>query len=509
MGDGTGTGPACSGRIAGGHFAPGGSASGGGASSGSGSSPGEVGRLARLAAAVRDRQTSAVELVERSLARIEAASALNAVVALRAEAALAEAAAVDRATARGEPVGPLGGLPLLVKDIEDVAGMRTTHGSLLHRDDPPARADGLVPGRLRAAGAIVVGKTNVPEFAFEGYTDNRLFGPTRNPWGRDWSPGGSSGGSAAALAAGLAPIATSSDGGGSIRIPASLCGLAGIKPTNGVVGRDPIPDWIDLSTDGPFATTVADLRLLLSLEAGPVAGDPTAQVGWRAGEPAMPSRALAAPRIVDGGWPLPGPVGELFDAALAAVERDLALPVEPVEPGAVLRAGSANDDWFTIAAVESLHRLGRDTVERHLGDLDPAFARWMGDAMRIGIDEYMAARRRRYDYVRELDVLLGDDTVLLTPTLAVDGWTLDGQPPDWPDWVGPGMPLDAFNTGAQNMTGHPAITVPAGVSPRGLPFGLQATAPRYREDLLFGFALRWEAARPWPAAAPGYQPFEV
>jgi Asp-tRNA(Asn)/Glu-tRNA(Gln) amidotransferase A subunit family amidase len=122
----------------------------------------------------------------------------------------------------------------------------------------------------------VVGKTNTPELAFEGYTDNRIFGATRNPWALDFSPGGSSGGSAAALAAGLAPIATATDGGGSIRIPAALCGLAGIKPTNGVIGRRPIPDWIDLSTDGPLAVTVADLALLLQLEAGPVDGDPIA-----------------------------------------------------------------------------------------------------------------------------------------------------------------------------------------------------------------------------------------
>ncbi len=467
------------------------------------------GRLGSLARAVRDRDVSAVELVERSLARIEAARDLNAVILVRADEAIAEAAAVDEAVAHGREVGPLGGLPLLVKDIEDVAGLPTTHGSLLMRDAPPADQDGLVPRRLRAAGAIVVGKTNVPEFAFEGYTDNRLFGPTRNPWGRDWSPGGSSGGSAAALTAGLAPMATASDGGGSIRIPASLCGLVGIKPTNGVIGRDPITAWIDLSTDGPFATTVADLRLLLSLEAGPTAGDPTAQVGWRLGPSVMPSRTLAAPRVVDWGWPLPDAIAALLEQALAVVEQELGLPIERLDPGQIIRSGNADDDWFTIAAVETLHWLGRGNVEAHLDDLDPALARWMRDAMAIRVDDYMAARLRQYRYVRELDELLGEATVLITPTLTVDGWTLDGQPPDRPDWTGPGMPLDAFNTGLQNMTGHPAITVPAGLSPRGLPFGLQVTAPRYREDLLFGFAERWEAARPWPPSASGYEPFEI
>jgi Asp-tRNA(Asn)/Glu-tRNA(Gln) amidotransferase A subunit family amidase len=467
------------------------------------------GRLGGLARAVRDREVTAVGLVERSLARIEAARDLNAVILVRAEEALAEAAALDEVVLRGRAVGPLAGLPLLVKDIEDVAGLPTTHGSLLHRGAPPATADGLIPRRLRAAGAIVIGKTNVPEFAFEGYTDNRLFGATHNPWGRGWSPGGSSGGSAAALAAGLAPLATASDGGGSIRIPASLCGLVGIKPTNGVIGRDPITAWIDLSTDGPFATTVADLRLLLSLEAGPTPGDPTAQVGWRLGPSRMPKRALAAQRVVDWGWPLPEAVAVLFEQALTIVERELGLPVERVGPGQIIRSGNADDDWFTIAAVETLHWLGRAPVEARLDELDPALARWMRDAMAIRVDDYLAARLRQYGYVREMDDLLGEDVVLITPTLTVDGWTLDGQPPDRPDWAGPGMPLDAFNTGLQNMTGHPAITVPAGLSPRGLPFGLQVTAPRYREELLFGFAERWETARPWPPSAPGYEPFEA
>src|SRR6266540_3970054 len=166
--------------------------------------------------------------------------------------------------------------------VEDVEGMPTTFGSLLFKDAPPASADGLVTGRLRAAGAIVVGKTNLPEFAAQGYTTNSLFGVTRNPWALRWSPGGSSGGSGAALAAGMVPLATATDGGGSIRIPAALCGLAGIKPSGGLIGRRPIPDWIDLSTDGPLATSIEDLRLLLALEAGPVVGDPTAlPTGWR------------------------------------------------------------------------------------------------------------------------------------------------------------------------------------------------------------------------------------
>src|SRR5581483_1235429 len=184
-----------------------------------------------------------------ALQRIERHNpALNAVVSLRAEEARDDARALDERIARGEDPGPLAGV------------------SLLFADAPPATRDGLIPRRLRAAGAIPVGKTNLPEFAFAGFTDNRLFGPTRNPWNVEWSAGGSSGGSAAALAAGMVPVATATDGGGSIRIPSALCGLVGLKPTNGVIGREPIPDWIDLSTFGPIASTVADVRLLLEVE---------------------------------------------------------------------------------------------------------------------------------------------------------------------------------------------------------------------------------------------------
>src|SRR5512144_397347 len=157
-------------------------------------------------------------------------------------------------------------------------GMRTTFGSLAFEDAPAATTDALVVARLRAAGAIVVGRTNLPEFATEGYSSNLLWGTTRNPWNPERTTGGSSGGSAAALAAGMAAIATATDGGGSIRIPAAYCGLAGLKPTNGVIGRDPIPDWIDLSTDGPFSPHADDLAVLLDVLRGPTSGDPTAQV---------------------------------------------------------------------------------------------------------------------------------------------------------------------------------------------------------------------------------------
>ncbi len=462
--------------------------------------------LAELARAVRTRRVASRELVALALERIEQLDAdLGSVVALRAEEALAEASALDERVAAGEDPGPLAGVPFLVKDVEDLAGMRTTWGSLLLEDAPPAARDGLVPRRLRAAGAIPIGKTNAPEFATEGFTSNLLFGTTRNPWARDWSPGGSSGGSGAAVAAGLAPIGTATDGGGSIRIPSAFCGLVGIKPTNGVIARDPIPPWIDLSTDGPLATTVDDLRLLLEVEAGPEPGDPTAQPSWRPAPGGMPRRVIAAPRFTPWG-PLPVPVRELFERALEGIERELGLPVEPVEPEAIFRSGNPDTDWFVLCPAEHVALLGREVVERNLDRMHPTTQTFMRQGLETTIEQYLAARRRRFDYVRELDELLGADAVIATPTLASEGWLAEGRMPGAGEL---GVPAEVYNTAVQNLTGHPAISLPAGRSASGVPFGLQITAPRFRDDLLLEVAGAWERARPWPRAADGYEPFEL
>ena len=442
------------------------------------------------------------ELVVRSLARISQGNdRVGAVVALRAEQALAEAAALDRQRAAGQSVGPLAGLPVLVKDLEDVAGMVTTQGSLVYAASPPAERDGLVPGRLRAAGGVIVGKSNLPECAFEAYTSNRLYGSTRNPWDLRWSPGGSSGGSAAALSTGMVAIATATDGGGSARIPAAFCGLAGLKPTNGVIGRSPIPSWMDLSTDGLMAHTVGDLRLLLSIAQGPVAGDPSALPFFPPSAARSLRRVFAAPRPCDWG-PLDPALQAGFDAALQVLEQDLGLEVELVPPSRVTPAGNADLDWFTICCTEQAHQIGREVLEQRAGDFDPALLIQMQAGLRTPMADYLEARRRRFEHARHLDLLLGEDGVLVTPTVAMTAQHADGR------MLGAtvaGTPEDAINTALQNLTGHPAVSLPAG-QVAGLPFGLQLTGPRYRDGDLLDLAQRWETARPWPWFAPGYDP---
>jgi Asp-tRNA(Asn)/Glu-tRNA(Gln) amidotransferase A subunit family amidase len=463
--------------------------------------------IATVRDAVAARRVSAEESVRSAIARIEQRDReLNAVVALRADEALAEARRLDARLARGQKVGPLAGVPVLVKDLEDVAGMRTTQGSVLFKDAPPATADGLVPARLRAAGAIIVGKTNLPEFACEGYTDNLLFGVTRNPWATDWTPGGSSGGSAAAVAAGMVPIATATDGGGSIRIPSAFCGLVGLKPTNGLVPRRPIPDWIDFSTDGPFATTVADLRLLVEIESGPEAGDPNAPPPIAAKRLPKRLRVLAAPQV-EPGREVPTDVARMFDASLRSAEDAFGTRVERVDPSPLWAPGSSGDDWFVIACTEHVHRLGRDLVAANLDRMHPSARGFMEFALGVSIDVYMAARRRRFEYVRALDLVLGDSAILLTPTVLATGFLADGRltTADEPA----SLPAAVYNTDLANMTGNPALSLPAGVSPTGVPFGLQVIGPRFRDGWLLELAARWEAARPWPRTAPGYDSFEA
>lgn len=461
--------------------------------------------LAELSGAVRARRVSAVELVSMSLERMERLDpALNAVTLVSAERALEDAEALDERGAEG----PLAGLPLLVKDNTDVAGMVTHFGSRTMVDRPPADRSEITVERMVAAGAVVVGRTNIPEFAFQGWTDNTLHGATRNPWGLEWSPGGSSGGSGAALAAGIAPLATGTDGGGSIRTPAAFCGLVGLKPTAGLVGRRPIPSWLELSTQGPLAPFVADARLLLEVMRGAVEGDPAATPSWSYREQ-MPTRVLAVPRTWDHG-PLPPEVAEPFRRALDAIDRDLGLPVEEVAPAdlfptAISNGGDGPRDWYVTVTVEELHWLGRSFVRARLDEFSRPFRFEMERALRYTVEDYLEARHRRFDYASDLDRLLGDDAVLVCPVHGYEGWRPEGTLPGAETPAG----SDGYNTGELNLSGHPSISVPAGTSPNGLPFGLEATGPRWRDDLVLEFAAAWERAHPWPGVAPGYEPFTV
>ena len=462
--------------------------------------------MSAIASAVREGRVSATAVVTASIQSIERADDLNVAAEKTYDEALAAARRLDDAMVPGVLVG----VPTLIKDLEDLEGHPTRKGSLALRDAPRATSSGVVPSRLLASGAIVVGKSTLPEFAIEGFTANLLTGITRNPWNPTYSPGGSSGGSAAALAAGLVGIATATDGGGSVRIPASLCGLVGLKPTNGVVGRWPAPDWIDYSTDGPLATSCDDLRLIFDVMCGPVAGDPTSPPTsfahhWARHE-GRPVRLVASERTSPFGH-LDEPVAAAFHEAVDAVAARFDVPVTWLEGKGFFTDGDPDLDWFTVTSVEHVASLGREWVKAHMDEFHVATREFLLTGLDVNIDEYLAARRRRYLYVRALDELLDENGLLLTPTVASVGWLADGR--TRPDADVHGLSPEVYSTAVQNVTGHPALSVPFGTLPTGLPFGLQITAEHYHDYRLLDIAALMEAAYPWTRTAPGYESLDT
>ena len=462
----------------------------------------QPGTITTLARAIRERRVSATTLVGASISRLEKAADLNVLAETTFDEALEAAERIDRGEWDG---GTLLGVPTLIKDLEDLAGHQTRKGSLSLRDVAPAKENGVVPGRLLGAGAVVVGKSTLPEFAIEGYTANLLSGVTRNPWNLDYSPGGSSGGSAAAVSAGLVGIATATDGGGSVRIPASLCGLVGLKPTNGVVGRWPAPDWIDYSTDGPFATSSDDLSLLFSVMRGPAAGDPTSPP--LLAPPTVCARHLVAAERTSPFGPLSPAVTALFRDAVDAFAARFSLAVTWMEPTDVFDQGDPDLDWFTVTSPEHVSAFGRAWVRQHMDEFHVATQEFFGAGLEVSIDDYLAARRRRYLYVRRIDQLLEGGGLLLTPTVAAEGWLADGRMNDAAEIHG--LAPEVYSTALQNITGHPALTVPFGHLPSGLPFGLQITAEHYRDQALLDVAAIFEREYPWRRTAPGYETLDT
>ena len=427
-----------------------------------------------LAAMVRDRTLTAAAVTDHALERIEALNpVLNAFVALDADGARAQAAAIDERLDAGDEVGPLAGIPVGVKDLVNAAGFHTSRGAMYTRNDPPAASDCTEVARMRAAGCVIVGKTNTPEHGCMGDTYNPRFGPTLNPWNPERSPGGSSGGTGSAVASGMVPVGSGSDGGGSIRIPSAICGLSGIKTSHGRVPSGPPPSGlIDLSCVGPMARLIRDVALCLDAMVGPHPADlrslPKPDVSWRAAldSPRVPARVLWAPSI--DGEPVDS---EIASACAAAVERLAAEGVDVVEaqtelsavPGAflqlffggligpALRPLYGTDEWDNVTDVlavmlEDVYVSGRATPEslyearRQAGELSIALAEMM--------DGY--------------DALLMPTLAGQAPPPAGHG-TINGT--ETPNWF-------RF-TPLANLARRPAGTVCCGFSTEGVPIGLQ------------------------------------
>jgi amidase len=452
----------------------------------------------------RARRVSPLEVMQALLARIDAVNPqVNAIVTLARDAALWNARRATAVLKRGAALPPLFGVPVAIKDVTPTAGIRTTHGSKLFEDHVPAE-DALVVQRLREAGAIVLGKTNTPEFAFGPNTVNAVFGATRNPWDLTRTAGGSSGGSAAALATGMCPLAEGTDLGGSLRGPASFCGVVGFRTTPGLIPRVPSAlAWDSYSVEGPMARTIADTALMLSVMAGPDDRAPlsydvdTRQFATAVRAPSVRGWRIAWTHDLGGLVLVDDEVRALVEQA-AGVFRSLGARVE-----------SACPDMSDVPEIVRLTR-GALMVARHADKLPEHRA-----VLQAGLVENTEAglaltareiaegellRTRQWQRVREF---LETRDVWLTPTMAVPPFPIEhphvlevnGQP------VGRAMQRSHL-TYAFSVLGLPAISIPCGFTRRGLPVGLQIVGKRRGEVAVLRAAAAFEAARPWSGRVP-------
>ncbi len=458
----------------------------------------------RIADAVRSKQLSAREAVDEALRRIDARNpALNAFVYVDAKGAREAAAGIDAAISRGEDPGPLAGVPIGVKDLAAVAGMPHTNGSRAFAANV-ASHDSVEVARLRAAGAVILGKTNTPEFGYKGFTENLLFGPTGNPWNPALTPGGSSGGSASAVTSGMAPLCTGSDGGGSIRIPSALSGCYGIKPSAGRVPRaaEHAPTWGSHTVLGPLSRTVRDAGRYLDVAAGPHPNDldslDSDLGGYEAAVLAPPPRLRRVAWSPGLGFGAVDPEVRRVAAAAARALAD-ALGAELVEADPGFPDPMAA--WYDIAVPGDMRLIDAMTPEQR-DVLDPGFRAFAEGARSITGVQVANALEVRHQVNRRLTAFFEEHDLLLTPTVAVTAFPKEGPPPSVID----GEPVTgaAFIpcTPVFNLTGHPAASLPAGLAPNGLPVGLQVVGPRWADRLVLAASAAFETARPWswPAA---------
>lgn len=465
----------------------------------------EVMDAVSVAAAISRGEVSAREVVEAALeAARESQDDLNAFVHLDDGGALRAADEVDAARRAGATLPPLAGVPFGVKDLEECAGMPTTMGSRWFANGPAATIDDIHVGRFRAAGAIPIGKTATPEFGAWGYTASPLLGVTRNPWDTSRTPGGSSGGTAASVSAGVIPFGTASDGGGSIRGPASSCNLPGLKPTYGRVPTFGVTRHAQNAVNFALATTVTDTALLFDIAVGPDARDRTS----------LPAPGLSYSRIIE----------ELDVAGLrAAWSSDLGFVT--VDPEVAAICGAAADRLIAAAGMERVDTdLGiedyigiyvlmegadkfvsvPDGWEGRLDELDPRTVEGWRRTREVTLPRFARVEKERRRLEMRIAEIFDHVDVILTPTNACAPFAAEGPMPT----EIAGRPCHgghaALLTMLANIANLPAISLPAGLTSEGLPIGLMINAPRHREDICLRLARIWEQISPWPRHARGW-----
>ena len=450
---------------------------------------------------MESRKVSPVELLDAVLERYDRLNPLlNAIVALDADGARDAARESEQRMMQGKRASPLDGVPITIKDNIHVKGFRATWGSLLYRDFLPPRDD-IAVARLRAAGVVIVGKTNTPEFALSGFTDNRVFGPTRNPWDTGMTPGGSSGGAVSALAVGMAPLALGTDAGGSIRRPASYTSTVGLRPSPGRIARaHGFPGLAgDFQVIAPAARTVADIELLYRCMSGPDPLDPAslacAAMSDGSGERSRRLRIRCVTSVGD--TPIDQEIVSEVRAA-AAVLGSLGHQVE--EGSAPYDPDTIDGIWGTLSAVGLARVVAKHPDWRERVHPTSVVTGERGAAITAvqyveALDAVIELRRK---IAQEFEVF----DVLVTPTSGAHPWPIGIPYPKQIDGRPAGPRSSAVFTTFVNAAALPAINVPITPSASGMPIGMQLIARYGADETLLSLAREFESARPWSARWP-------
>ncbi|MCC7273622.1 MAG: amidase [Alphaproteobacteria bacterium] len=447
-----------------------------------------------LLAAYRSRTLSPVEAVQAVFARIRALDPkINGFCAFWEDEAMAAARASAARWTSGEPAGALDGVPVSIKDLMLVAGKPMGRGSLTSSPQDIATEDAPAVARLREAGAIFLGRTTTPEFGWKGCGDSPLTGITRNPWDLTRNPGGSSSGAATAVATGMGPLATGSDGGGSIRMPAGFCGIYGLKATYGRVPAYPASSYGTLSHTGPMTRTVGDAALMLGVMAQPDPRDwqalPPSATDWPATLPGGVAgwRIAYSPRL---GYARVDP--EIADLVRRAAQRfaELGAVVEEADPGFADPIDIFRIHWYAGAA-NLMRRIPADKQ----AVMDPGLREIAAEGTKIGLLDYMAAMGEREAMGQRMNQFFGTYRVLLTPTLPLPAFEAGEEVPKgsgmrrWFEWTPFSFPF--------NLTRHPAATIPCGTTRAGLPAGLQIVGASFDEASVLRASRAYEETRPF------------
>lgn len=458
-----------------------------------------------MAGEIRAKRLSPVEVTKAVLDRMERLEpTIHAYCTPTADLAMDHAARIEAAIANGKPVGPLAGVPVAIKDLICTKGIKTVSGSYAYKDFVPDEDD-VVVERLRAADAVILGKTNVPEFGYSGVGHNSVFATTRNPWNPELTSGGSSAGSGAAVAAGMGPLALGSDGGGSVRIPSSFCGVYGLKGSMGRVPLYPgtkderhpgVSSWESLEHIGPMTRTVADSALLMSVIAGPDPRDrlslPDSGIDW-VGCTSGDIRGMRVAYSSDWGYAAVDPqVRAVVGKAVQVFAQDLGCTVDEVDPG----WPHPYEAFWAIVANESdlrglramVDRVGSENMTPHIVEFIQT--EWTAEQFTDALMVRKAVQNKMWRLMQTYDLLL-------TPTLAVPPFpvgiqgptTIDGREVEPFEWLHFTYPL--------NFTGQPAASIPAGWTDDGLPIGLQIVGRHQDDASVLRASAAFEAAAPW------------